>query len=317
MKSLLLPILFIISCSDSTTEPKDCSGVSGGTAILDECGVCNGEGIPLGKCDCEGNILDCEGSCGGNALEDECGVCDTSSENDCNNGTIGIGLYGNDLIEFLQENYKTHSTLGYNKARDTLYLNIERINGEVRGVYTNYSVSLPGMGEDPSTYLYENGINCEHIWPQSQGAGSEPMKSDMHALRACKSNVNSSRGNKPYGNIDDNDVKHWYWLDIDTDIVPTINIDSYSESAENIFEPREDRKGDIARAMFYFYTMYSDVSNESFFIEQKDILKIWHELDSANELEITRTWSIANYQEGKPNPFILDETLIFRAFFSE
>ena len=283
MKRLLLSILFFISCSDSTTEPKDCLGVSGGNAILDECGV-----------------------------------CDSNSSNDCeNNGTVGIGLYGLELIELLQENYKTNSTLGYNKARDTLYLNIERVDGEVKGIYTNYSVSLPGMGEDPSTFLYENGINCEHIWPQNKGAENEPMKSDMHALRPCKDNVNSSRSNKPYGEIDDNEVENWYWLDIKTNSLPTSNIEKYSESKEGMFEPREDKKGDIARAMFYFYTMYSDVSNEAFFIEQKDILKIWHELDSVNELEITRTWSIANYQEGKPNPFILDETLVSRAFFSE
>ena len=69
MKRLLLSILFFISCSDSTTEPKDCLGVSGGNAILDECGV-----------------------------------CDSNSSNDCeNNGTIGIGLYGLELIEFLQD----------------------------------------------------------------------------------------------------------------------------------------------------------------------------------------------------------------------
>ena len=80
---------------------------------------------------------------------------------------IGEGLYEDELIEFLRANYKTSTTLGYTNARDTLYLKIDRINGQVKGVYTNYSVALPATGVDPSTHLYENGINCEHVWPQS------------------------------------------------------------------------------------------------------------------------------------------------------
>ena len=44
-------------------------------------------------------------------------------------------------------------------------------------------------------------------------------------------------------------------------------------------------------------------------------MKTWHEQDPINEDEITRTWQIAEYQENKPNPFILDATLIYRAYF--
>ena len=70
----------------------DCFGVCGGVAILDECGVCDGNGISIGTCDCDGNFpvedydcdgnlvnceesLDCNGECGGMALIDDCGVC--------------------------------------------------------------------------------------------------------------------------------------------------------------------------------------------------------------------------------------------------
>ena len=89
---------------------------------------------------------------------------------------IGDGLYEEELINFLRANYKTSTTLGYTAARDTMYLRIDRIDGQVKGVYTNYAVDLPETGVDPSIHLYENGINCEHIWPQSMYAGSEPMK---------------------------------------------------------------------------------------------------------------------------------------------
>ena len=228
---------------------------------------------------------------------------------------IGEGLYEDELIDFLQQNYKTSTTLGYTNARDTLYLNIDRIDGQVKGVYTNYAVDLPATGVDPSTHLYENGINCEHVWPQSMYAGSEPMKSDMHVLRPCKDNVNSSRGNKPYNEINDAQTNMWYWLSNQTSSPPSTNIDEYSESGGSNFEPREDRKGDIARTMFYFYTMYSEFADTDFFEDQKDILKTWHELDPVDEDETTRTGAIAGYQQNKPNPYVLDESLIWRAYF--
>ena len=230
---------------------------------------------------------------------------------------IGNGLYGDELISFLQENYKTSTTLGYTNARDTMYLNIDRIDGQVKGIYTNYAVDLPDTGVDPSTHLYENGINCEHVWPRSMYGGEEPTKSDMHALRPCKDNVNSARGNKPFNEVVDEQATSWYWQDIGTSNIPSSNIDEYSENHGSYFEPREERKGDIARTMFYFYTIYSDIADEYFFEVQKDILKTWHGQDPIDEYEITRTWQIAEYQENKPNPFILDETLIDRAYFND
>ena len=209
----------------------------------------------------------------------------------------------------------TNTTLGYTHARDTMYLRIDRIDGKVKGVYTNYAVDLPDTGVDPSTYLYENGINCEHVWPQSMYEGGEPTKSDMHVLRPCKENVNSARANKPYNEVADVQTTTWYWQNSQTSNIPSSNIDEYSENHGSYFEPREDRKGDIARTMFYFYTMYSAVADDAFFENQKDVLKTWHDQDPANADEISRTWHIAEYQQNKPNPFILDGTLIERAYF--
>ena len=228
---------------------------------------------------------------------------------------IGEGLYEEELINFLRENYKTTTTLGYTNARDTMYLKIDRIDGQVKGIYTNYAVDLPDTGVDPSTHLYENGMNCEHVWPRSMYEGEEPTKSDMHALRPCKDNVNSARGNKPFNEAVDAQTITWYWQDSQTSNIPSSNIDEYSENHASYFEPREDRKGDIARTMFYFYTMYLDIADEYFFEVQKDILNTWHAQDPVNEDEIFRTWQIADYQENKPNPFILDETLVERAYF--
>ena len=233
-----------------------------------------------------------------------------------NQEVIGEGLYTNELIYYLNQNYKTNSVLSYGNARDILYSEVDNNNGNVYGVYTNYSVTLDPL-EDPSVHLYENGMDCEHLWPQSMYEGTSPMKSDMHHLRPAKSNVNSSRGNKPFDEINDSNTNTWFWLSYSSSNIPTSNIYEYSESGSYDFEPREDIKGDIARSMFYFYTMYTNVADTDFFNEQKDVLLQWHIQDPVNDDEITRTWAISEYQNDIPNPFILDNTLINRCYFYE
>ena len=228
---------------------------------------------------------------------------------------IGEGLYGDDLIDHLIDNYKTSSVLSYNGARDVMYGYIDNNNGSVECIYTEFSVdNVPT--NNPRPIVYEGGIDCEHLFPQSMYEGTQPMKSDIHHLRPCKSNVNRSRGNKPYNESNDNQTQTWYWLDYQQNNPPSQNRDKYSESASSVFEPREEVKGDIARAIFYFYTMYSNVADDNFFESQKDILYDWHQNDPINQSEINRTWDIADYQD-YPNPFILDETLVQRCYFEQ
>ena len=42
MKKLLLLALLVVGC-DNSTEPEDCLGVAGGSAVEDACGVCDGD----------------------------------------------------------------------------------------------------------------------------------------------------------------------------------------------------------------------------------------------------------------------------------
>ena len=45
MKKVLLLALLIVGCDNSTEpEAEDCAGVAGGSAVEDECGVCDGDG---------------------------------------------------------------------------------------------------------------------------------------------------------------------------------------------------------------------------------------------------------------------------------
>jgi hypothetical protein len=79
-----------------------------------ECGVCDGEGAiyecgcfdyPDSDCDCNGNILDECGVCGGNGVLDYCGVC--NGENfqyfECWNGSCVVFDGGVIKIRLLRE----------------------------------------------------------------------------------------------------------------------------------------------------------------------------------------------------------------------
>ena len=222
------------------------------------------------------------------------------------------------LWNYLISFYKTNYTLGYTDARDVLYSDIDAQPGnQLEGIYTSYTITLD-PDEDPSTSAYEQGINCEHTWPQSFGADQEPQRSDMHNLYPSKDNVNSSRGNAPYNNIPDNNTDYWYRLSQTLTSIPSSNIDEYSEKENDgidCFEPREEVKGNIARSMFYFYTMYYYDIQNNFMDNQMDVLYEWHQQDPADEDEIERTWAIALYQQNKPNPFVIDDSLIERIWY--
>jgi hypothetical protein len=117
---------------DSLNVFFDCSGVLGGSAIVDECGVCDADyetipEFPYGNCDCAeipngdnvenncGTCLpqsevdddgsstectqDCAGTWGGDLVDDECGICGGSGppehyncEGECTAGVDCNGL---------------------------------------------------------------------------------------------------------------------------------------------------------------------------------------------------------------------------------
>lgn len=235
------------------------------------------------------------------------------------NETIFPNLTGQELLDSLVANYKTNTVLSYNNARDTLFAIIYQHNDSLACVYTGYTIYLDPT-QDPSTYAYINGISTEHTWPQSKGAVGQ-AKSDIHHLYPVRSVVNSSRGNDPFAESPDPDTDKWYRLDYFLDTIPTEFIDEYSEKDNDadIFEPREDHKGNVARAMFYFYTMYkheADSCDPEYLQIQKDILYQWHIAEPVDSMELIRNDLIASYQSNRKNPFILDSSLVRRAYFS-
>ncbi len=234
------------------------------------------------------------------------------------NETIFPCLNGQELLDSLIFYYKTDTVLPYSMARDTLFANICQHNDSLVCVYSGYTIYLDPL-EDPTSDAYIKGIDTEHTWPQSKGSVGQ-AKSDMHHLCPTRIVVNSARGNDPFAEIPDPDTDKWFRLDYFLNTIPTEFIDEYSEKDEdaNLFEPREDHKGNVARTMFYFYTMYkrqADSLDPEYFGLQKDVLYQWHLTDTVDSMEWIKNELIASYQGGKKNPFILDSSLVRRAYF--
>ena len=130
-----------------------------------------------------------------------------------------------------------------------------------------------------------SGWNREHVWPRSigwfqySGAGS-----DLHHIRPCNSSVNSSRGNKKFGE------SSGYYNPI------------------NINGSGKDYRGDSARIIFYMMVRYTEADSYSFtsIAESLELLLKWNELDPVDDLERARNEAVYKIQ-GNRNPFIDNE----------
>ncbi len=236
--------------------------------------------------------------------------------------SIHPGLSGQDLLDALIQDYLPATVLGYAAARDEMYGNIDNRNDSITCVYTGYQIYVPFNDPNPRNFTNSASpiMNAEHTWPRSKGAnqGSNAF-SNLHHIFPTNGDANAGRGSFPFADINDSDTDRWYLGTNTSNTIPAANIDSYSELRFNTsFEVPEAHKGNVARAMFYFYTMYkamADAADPNFFDVQKDVLRNWSYQDPVDQVEVDRTNAIAAIQDGKVNPFVMDTTLIARAYF--
>ncbi len=235
---------------------------------------------------------------------------------------ISPGKVDTVLILELRSNYYPSSPKNYNSARDSMYtwLDVDATDS-LTCVYSGLRAEKDGTRTPSNGSL---SFNTEHSWPQSFYDEEEPMRGDIHHLFPTWSSPNQSRSNHPFGEIDDNLTTSWWFWENGGSIssIPSSSINEYSEYYNNTFEPREDHKGNVARAMFYFWTMYQTNThiindaqdNDAFFEGMKDILYQWHKQDPVDAEEVTRSIEVESVQ-GNRNPFIHDTTLVRRAYF--
>ncbi|MEO1031373.1 MAG: endonuclease [Bacteroidota bacterium] len=159
--------------------------------------------------------------------------------------------------------------------------------------------------------------NREHLFPQGffNNADDLPMVSDIHTVIPVDGFVNNGRSNYPFGIVTNTNTSYangskW----------GTGNNYGYTD---RVFEPIDEFKGDIARAMLYFAVRYEDNWDDSGwdapdaspynplngtsdqFYETWFITTMldWHLADPVSQREIDRNNAAYNWQ-GNANPFV-------------
>lgn len=203
------------------------------------------------------------------------------------------------------------SGYSYDKLKDA-YKTVDRDlnkDGYIIGYYNGYSFA--GVWDSGSTW------NREHTWPQSKGAETGPINYDMQSVRPAKSNINSSRGNKGYGEgasyYDPNEIS------IDNPNYKTSNLGSY--------------RGDCARVIMYDYLIYGEAGgrqNDYYngnaqllgklgtdgVFESLHIMLKWHMQDPPSLTEMVRNDGAQDYQ-GNRNPLIDYPELAIQVFLDD
>lgn len=177
-----------------------------------------------------------------------------------------------------------------------------------------------------------SGCNIEHSFAKSWWGGKEhdPYKDCFH-LNPSNSTANSARSNFPLG-VPEKDVFTSGSLRIGKIHHDSLNVDL------SVFEPKDEYKGDFARAYFYMVTCYGRDLNGDYpdlpiygkkktvgwrldnkdvgsrFAMQNDnylefqpweqaVLIAWHRADPVSVKEINRADAVSDFQHNR-NPFI-------------
>lgn len=150
------------------------------------------------------------------------------------------------------------------------------------------------------------GVNIEHVFPMSwvknslqcgsrnQCRKNSPLfnriEADLHNLYPSLSHLNSARRAFRYGVI--NGEKRAFGRQCDFEV----------DRRQRVAEPREEVRGDVARAMFYMEHRYQDAGLK-LFKKQAELLLKWHYQDPPSKEEQRRNTLIESLQ-GNRNPFI-------------
>ncbi|MGB4075511.1 endonuclease I family protein [Pseudomonas sp.] len=118
------------------------------------------------------------------------------------------------------------------------------------------------------------------------------MVSDLHNLYPALTRVELARRNAQFGDLDDSVASKF--ADIGCDL----------KASFQLVEPRDEAKGNVARAIFYMHVEY-DLP----IVGQVQMYKKWHQMDPPDAEEKARNDKIASLQ-GTRNRFIDDPSLV-------
>ncbi|MBN1207751.1 MAG: endonuclease [Myxococcaceae bacterium] len=197
------------------------------------------------------------------------------------------GLRDQALLKAIQQSSSGKHVVSYNEARKEIFTNLDVKDGKVKCVYTGREIN---GGKIPSS----SDMNTEHTWPQSKGA-TGAAKSDLHHLFPTDSRANSTRGSFPFGKVE---KVQW------SQNGAKFGLDA---QGRKVFEPPDEHKGNVARAMFYFSAEYGKAIPDA----EESVLREWNKLDAVDAAELERNRRISEIQ-GNVNQFVEHSNLADR-----
>lgn len=218
------------------------------------------------------------------------------------------GKQGTELGNGLREVWnRTDRPLDYKQARDEMFPKFGRAEGQMwmEDLYTGEQ--LVGVKSRPTAN--ENGVNTEHLWPQSQGA-TERLRSDLHHLQATKVATNEYRWHLPFGSVVDAQDGAAA-VGANRTLPPNSGSVGFDVDGRLVYEPRDAVKGDIARSLMYVYERYGagEGDKKPFGFKSKEFtdslatLLAWNAADLPDAAELRRNDMIQGVQ-GTRNYFV-------------
>ena len=246
------------------------------------------------------------------------------------------------------ENSPASSIVGgtYNSQNNTItsfsHQNEKNSDPYVKMLYVDYE------NNGPTKFLYNNEANFdkEHVWSQSHGfkaasGANGPAGTDLHHLIAGEKTVNQQvHSNWSYGNVDQVTTSYDVatvgnkTLKISGNKLGTAKTRHSSDEVNKVFEPCNQDKGRIARALLYMVACYNNLSGNETITQYDPDLELvdyiidggkseissetghsakygilsdlleWNRLYAPDEFEIHRNNLIYNNYQHNRNPFI-------------
>ncbi|MCX5788274.1 MAG: endonuclease [Elusimicrobia bacterium] len=226
------------------------------------------------------------------------------------------GLTGRPLLDAVRQAAQQGQGIrDYKEARHAMYGVVDHVQrGGQSGILEAYTQTfVPGTSDnggdyrsgidaDGRTEMDKQGINAEHVWPQSFFESKLPMRSDLHNLLPTFVSPNGLRGHLPFGEVTGR---------------PEYSNRAGAKLGGGVFEPPAAVKGKIARALLYFVTRYQRDAvregdyGENFWNSRVDMFMRWNREHPPDAAELQRNDRIQAFQ-GNRNPFIDDPTLADR-----
>ncbi|MBZ0182105.1 MAG: endonuclease [Melioribacteraceae bacterium] len=195
-------------------------------------------------------------------------------------------------------------------------------NYRVTCVYTGYNYDYTGT----FTWTPSGDLSREHTWcfswmPSHPSTSVDEYSDYHHLFPTHQSNANGVRSNHPLGDV--------------INITSSFLDGKYGTNAsgENVYEPRDEQKGDAARALFYMALRYDGINGNDWSFgylnnttlpnlsspeapQDLQTLLDWHEFDPPDAWEISRNDYIHNIQKNR-NPFIDHPEYVYLIDFTD